>query len=65
MEMFEVVPFFLITALAEIMGCYLPLLLLHQGRPIWLLIPAAFTLVVIVRLLSLHPVASGGGCQAT
>ncbi len=50
---------FTITALAEIVGCYLPLLWLKQGYSIWLLIPAALSLVLFVWLLTLHPQAAG------
>lgn len=50
---------FVITALAEIVGCYLPQLWLNHGRPAWLLIPAALSLAVFVWLLSLHPHAAG------
>ena len=32
---------FIATALAEIVGCFLPYLWLRKGGPIWLLIPAA------------------------
>ena len=32
---------FLLTALAEIIGCYLPYLWLREGKSIWLLHPAA------------------------
>ena len=32
---------FIVTALAEIVGCYLPYLWLRDGKSIWLLIPAA------------------------
>ena len=32
---------FVLTALAEIVGCYLPWLVLRQGKPFWLLLPAA------------------------
>lgn len=32
---------FVVTALAEIVGCHLPYLWLKQGRAIWLLAPAA------------------------
>lgn len=34
------------TALAEILGCYLPYLWLKQGRPVWLLLPGAFSLAL-------------------
>lgn len=50
---------FLVTAVAEIVGCYLPYLWLRQrGSPL-LLIPAAASLALFVWLLSLHPTASG------
>lgn len=50
---------FIVTALAEIVGCYLPYLWLRQGKSIWLLVPAAFSLAAFVWLLSLHPTAAG------
>lgn len=48
-----------VTALAEILGCYLPSLWLNQGRSPWLLVPAALSLAVFSWLLTLHPAASG------
>jgi small multidrug resistance family-3 protein len=50
---------FVATALAEIVGCYLPWLWLRQGGSAWLLLPAAGSLALFVWLLSLHPTASG------
>lgn len=50
---------FAITAIAEIVGCYLPWLWLRKGGSIWLLIPAALSLAAFVWLLTLHPAASG------
>lgn len=50
---------YLITALAELAGCYLPYLWLRQGRSIWLLLPAAASLVLFSWLLTLHDAASG------
>ncbi|HSD38020.1 MAG TPA: YnfA family protein [Rhodocyclaceae bacterium] len=50
---------FLFTALAEIIGCYLPWLWLKQDKSIWLLIPAAFSLALFAWLLTLHPSAAG------
>ncbi|WP_067215799.1 YnfA family protein [Marinomonas gallaica] len=50
---------FLLTALAEIVGCYLPYLWLREGKPIWLLLPAALSLMLFAWLLTLHPTASG------
>jgi small multidrug resistance family-3 protein len=50
---------FLLTALAEIVGCYLPWLWLKQGKSIWLLVPAAASLALFAWLLTLHPTAAG------
>lgn len=50
---------FLITAIAEIVGCYLPYLWLKEGKSAWLVIPAAFSLALFAWLLSLQPTASG------
>ena len=50
---------FLLTALAEIVGCYLPYLWLRQGRSAWLLLPAALSLALFAWLLSLHDTAAG------
>ena len=50
---------FAVTALAEILGCYLPWLWLRQDKSIWLLLPAALSHVAFVWLLTLHPAASG------
>ena len=50
---------FLLTALAEIVGCYLPYLWLVQGKSIWLLVPAACSLALFAWLLTLHPTAAG------
>jgi small multidrug resistance family-3 protein len=50
---------FAVTAVAEILGCYLPYLWLKQGRTIWLLLPAAVSLAAFVWLLTLHPSAAG------
>jgi small multidrug resistance family-3 protein len=50
---------FVVTALAEIVGCYLPYLWLRQGRSIWLLVPTTISLAVFSWLLTLHPTAAG------
>lgn len=50
---------FFITAIAEILGCYFPYLILNQGKSHWLWLPTILSLAVFVWLLSLHPVASG------
>lgn len=50
---------FVITALAEILGCYLPYLWLRENGSPWLLVPGALCLVAFAWLLSLHPTAAG------
>lgn len=50
---------FLVTALAEIVGCYLPYRWLRQGASPWLLIGAAASLALFAWLLTLHPTAAG------
>lgn len=50
---------FVLTAVAEIVGCYIPWLVLKGGRSILLLIPAALSLALFAWLLTLHPTASG------
>ncbi|MBP6017931.1 MAG: YnfA family protein [Burkholderiaceae bacterium] len=50
---------FAITALAEIIGCFLPYVWLRKGGPAWLLLPAIVSLALFVWLLTLHPAASG------
>lgn len=59
--MFELktISLFFITALAEIIGCYLPYLYLREGKSVWLLVPALLSLSLFAWLLSLHPTASG------
>lgn len=55
----KTVGLFLITALAEIIGCYLPYQWLREGKSVWLLVPAALCLAAFAWLLSLHPTAAG------
>lgn len=47
------------TALAEIVGCYLPYLWLVKGASAWLLLPAAASLAAFAWLLTLHEAAAG------
>ncbi len=56
---FKTLALYIVTALAEIVGCYLPYLWLRQSGSIWLLIPAACSLALFAWLLTLHPAASG------
>lgn len=46
---------FVATALAEIVGCYLPYLWLRRDRSPLLLLPAAASLGLFAWLLTLHP----------
>ncbi|MBX9849853.1 MAG: YnfA family protein [Rhodocyclaceae bacterium] len=50
---------FALTAVAEIVGCYLPWLWLKKGGSAWLLLPAALSLAAFAWLLTLHPQAAG------
>lgn len=50
---------FIATALAEIVGCYLPYLWLKEGKSIWLLVPAAVSLAMFAWLLTMHDTAAG------
>ena len=59
MEAIRVLPLFVVTAIGEIAGCYLPYLWLKRDGSILLLIPAAAALAAFVWLLSLHPHAAG------
>lgn len=59
MEILKTLGLFVLTALAEIVGCYLPYLWLKQGRSAWLLLPGALSLALFAWLLSLHPTAAG------
>jgi small multidrug resistance family-3 protein len=56
---FKAFVLFVFTAIAEILGCYLPYVWLRKSGSPWLLIPAAFSLAVFAWLLTLHPAAAG------
>src|SRR5258705_28635 len=49
---------FVLTACAEILGCYLPYLWLKEGKSVWLVVPGAGSLAVFAWLLTLHPGAA-------
>lgn len=59
MEAAKVLALFFVTAIAEIVGCYLPYLWLKRDGSVLLLVPAAAALAAFVWLLSLHPHAAG------
>lgn len=55
----KTVVLFIVTAVAEILGCYLPYLWLKRNGSPWVLFPAAISLIAFAWLLSLHPTAAG------
>lgn len=57
--MIQTLALFAITAVAEIVGCYLPYLWLRKGGSALLMIPAAASLALFAWLLTLHPEAAG------
>jgi small multidrug resistance family-3 protein len=58
-EIVKVAALFALTAFTEIVGCYLPWLVLREARSPWLLLPAAASLAAFAWLLTLHPAAAG------
>ena len=58
-KIFSTTGLFILTAIAEIVGCYLPALWLQHRAAAWVLLPAAASLALFVWLLSLHPAAAG------
>ena len=50
---------FILTACAEILGCYMPYLWAKQGGSPWLLVPGGMGLAAFAGLLTLHPNAAG------
>src|SRR3990170_4159600 len=59
MEIVKTFGLFVVTALAEIIGCYLPYLWLKECKSAWLVLPAAMSLTAFAWLLTLHPHAAG------
>lgn len=59
MALIRTLGLFAATAVAELLGCYLPLLWLTGKGSAWLLTAAALSLALFVWLLTLHPAASG------
>ena len=57
--MIQTLLLFVVTALAEIVGCWLPWLWLRRDGSAWLLLPAAASLALFAWLLTLHPTATG------
>ncbi|UBB16819.1 YnfA family protein [Comamonas odontotermitis] len=59
MQLLTTTALFVLTAIAEIVGCYLPYLWIKEKAPVWVLLPTALSLCAFVWLLTLHPTASG------
>ncbi len=59
MDLAKIAGLFVLTALAELVGCYLPYLWLQKGKSPWLLAPSAACLAIFAWLLTLHPAATG------
>lgn len=59
MELLKTFMLFVATAVAEIVGCYLPYLWLKRNASAWVLLPAAVSLALFAWLLTLHPTAAG------
>lgn len=64
MKFFQAAGLFVLTAAAEIIGCYLPWLWLRRGASAWLLLPAALSLAIFAWLLTLHPTVAAGRTYA-
>lgn len=59
MSWITTLPLFLLTALAEIVGCYLVLPWAKRGAGVWVLLGAALCLAAFAWLLTRHPAESG------
>lgn len=59
MPLLQTFGLFVLTAIAEIVGCWLVLMWRKPEGAAWLLVPAALSLAAFAWLLTLHPAASG------
>ena len=57
-------PLYLVTALAEIIGCYAVFLWLRHDKSAWWMVIAAVGLGLFAWLLTLHPMTSAGRVYA-
>lgn len=57
--MLKIILLFIITAFAEIAGCYFVYIWFKKVASAWFLVLAAISLALFAWLLSLHPEASG------
>jgi small multidrug resistance family-3 protein len=59
MHALRTVGLFILTAAAEILGCYLAYLWRRHNYSGWVLLPAGLSLAAFAWLLTLHPTAAG------
>jgi small multidrug resistance family-3 protein len=59
MKLLQLTGLFFITAIAEMVGCYLFWLVIKQKEALWLVLPGTLALIAFAYLLTLHPSASG------
>lgn len=59
MDIFKIFLLFSLTAFFEILGCYLPWLVLKNHKSPWLFVPSIISLCIFAWLLTFHPGASG------
>lgn len=61
---FRTLSLFIVTAVAEIVGCYLAYLWVRRGGTPWLLVPGVASLAAFAWLLTLHPALGAGRAYA-
>jgi len=59
MTLIKLSALYALTAVAEILGCWLAMQVISLHRSGWLLLPAAASLALFAWLLTLHPAAAG------
>lgn len=64
MTLFKTAGLFVLTAAAEIFGCYAVFLWLRGGKSAWWLLPSAASLALFAWLLTLHPSVGAGRTYA-
>lgn len=59
MNPFVAIGLYVVTAIAEIVGCYAIYAWLRLGKPMWWIVPGALALFLFGYLLSFHPGPAG------
>ncbi|BAO89353.1 UPF0060 membrane protein [Caballeronia cordobensis] len=59
MRVMKTFALYIVTAIAEIAGCYFPYRWLREGGSPWLVVPGALSLALFAWLLTLHDTAAG------